>query len=84
MALGAMAAIREAGLSIPDDMALMGFDDTFAASVVSPQLSTVSRRQFSLGQVAAEMLLERLNNLPPDAPGRLREMPFEVLKRQSA
>jgi hypothetical protein len=30
------------------------------------------------------MLLERLNNLPPDAPSRLREMPFEVLKRQSA
>jgi LacI family transcriptional regulator len=84
MALGAMAAIREAGLSIPDDMALMGFDDTFAASVVSPQLSTVSQHQFSLGQVATEMLLERLNNLPPDAPGRLREMPFEVVKRQSA
>jgi DNA-binding LacI/PurR family transcriptional regulator len=44
-----MAAIREAGLSIPDDMALMGFDDTFAASVVSPQLSTVSRRLFFPG-----------------------------------
>ncbi len=84
MALGAMAAIREAGLSIPDDFALMGFDDTFAASVVSPQLSTVSQRQFSLGQVATEMLLQRLNDLPPNAPGRVREMPFEVVKRQSA
>ncbi len=84
MALGAMAAIREAGLSIPDDIALMGFDDTFAASVVSPQLSTVSQRQFSLGQVAAEMLLERLMSLPADAPGRVRQMPFEVVKRQSA
>ena len=84
MALGAMAAIREQGLSIPDDIALMGFDDTFAASVVSPQLSTVSQRQFSLGQVATEMLLQRLNDLPPDAPSRVREMPFEVVKRQSA
>ncbi len=84
MALGAMAAIRETGLTIPDDIALMGFDDTFAASVVSPQLSTVSQRQFSLGQVATEMLLQRLNDLPPDAPGRVREMPYEVVKRQSA
>ena len=84
MALGAMAAIREAGLSIPGDIALMGFDDIFAASVVSPQLSTVSQSQFSLGQVATEMLLQRLNDLPPDAPGRVREMPFEVVKRQSA
>ena len=65
-----MAAIRETGLTIPDDIALMGFDDTFAASVVSPQLSTVSQRQFSLGQVATEMLLQRLNDLPSDAPSQ--------------
>lgn len=84
MALGAMAAIREAGLRMPDDVALMGFDDTFAASVVTPQLSTVSQRQYALGQAATEMVLQRLHDLPPDAPGRLREMPFEVVKRQSA
>lgn len=84
MALGAMAAIREAGLTIPGDVALMGFDDTFAASVVTPQLSTVSQRQYELGQVATEMVLQRLNDLPRDAPGRLREMPFEVVRRQSA
>jgi LacI family transcriptional regulator len=84
MALGAMTAIREAGLSMPDDVALMGFDDTFAASVVTPQLSTVSQGQFALGQAATEMVLQRLHDLPPDAPGRLREMPFEVVKRQSA
>lgn len=84
MALGAMAAIREAGLKMPDDVALMGFDDTFAASVVTPQLSTVSQRQYALGQAATEMVLQRLHDLQSDAPGRLREMPFEVVKRQSA
>jgi LacI family transcriptional regulator len=36
MALGAMAAIQEAGLKVPDDIALMGFDDTFAASICDP------------------------------------------------
>jgi len=84
MALGAMAAIREAGLRMPDDMALMGFDDTFAASIVTPQLSSVSQRQYALGQAATEMVLQRLHDLRADAPGRLREMPFEVVSRQSA
>jgi DNA-binding LacI/PurR family transcriptional regulator len=78
MALGAMTAIRKA---IPDDIALMGFDDIFAARVVTPSLSTI---QHDLGRVAAKMLLERLNDLSPDSPGRMREMPFEIVRRQSA
>jgi LacI family transcriptional regulator len=84
MALGAMTAIREAKLTIPNDIALMGFDDIFAARFVTPPLSTINQFQDQLGQVAAEMVLERLNDLPNDAPGRQREMPFEVVRRQSA
>jgi LacI family transcriptional regulator len=84
MALGAMTAIREARLTIPDDIALMGFDDIFAARVVTPTLSTINQFQHLLGQAAAEMMLQRLNELPRDAPGRHREMPFEIVRRQSA
>ena len=84
MALGAMKAIREEGLSIPDDVAVMGFDDISAASVVTPPLSTINQFQETLGRVAAEMLLERLNGLPADLPGRHREMPYQLVKRQSA
>jgi LacI family transcriptional regulator len=84
MALGAMTAIREAKLTIPNDIALMGFDDIFAARFVTPPLSTINQFQDQLGQVAAEMVLERLNDLPNDAPGRQREMPFEIVGRQSA
>jgi LacI family transcriptional regulator len=84
MAFGAMSAIREAQLIIPDDIAVMGFDDIFAARFVTPPLSTINQFQFELGRVAAEMVLERINQLPPDAPGRQRQMPFEVVKRQSA
>ena len=84
MALGAMTAIREAKLTIPNDIALMGFDDIFAARFVTPPLSTINQFQDQLGQVAAEMVLERLNDLPNDTPGRQREMPFEVVRRQSA
>ncbi len=84
MALGAMTAIRELGLRIPEDVAVMGFDDIFASRVVTPPLSTVNQFQHELGRVAAEMLLERLNDLPSETPGRRREMPFEIMRRQSA
>jgi LacI family transcriptional regulator len=83
MAFGAMNAIREAKLTIPRDIAVLGFDDIFAARFVTPPLSTISQFQYELGRVAAEMVLERLNQLPPDTPGRERQMPFEVVKRQS-
>jgi LacI family transcriptional regulator len=84
MALGAMTAIREAKLAIPQDIALMGFDDIFAARFVTPPLSTISQFQYELGRVAAEMLLERINQLSPETAGRQRQMPFELVKRQSA
>lgn len=84
MALGAMTAIREANLTIPDDIALMGFDDIFAARVVTPSLSTINQFQHELGRVAATMLLERLTDLSIGTPGRMREMPFEIVRRQSA
>jgi LacI family transcriptional regulator len=84
MALGAIGAIREAKLTVPDDIALMGFDDIFAARFLTPPLSTINQFQHELGRVAAEMLLQRTTELPAGTPGRQREMPFEVVKRQSA
>jgi LacI family transcriptional regulator len=83
MAFGAMNAIRETKLTIPRDIAVLGFDDIFAARFVTPPLSTISQFQYELGRVAAEMVLERINQLPPETPGRERQMPFEVVKRQS-
>jgi LacI family transcriptional regulator len=84
MAIGAMSVIRDAGYRIPDDIAVMGFDDIFAARVLTPALSTVNQFQNVLGQVAAHMMLQRLTELPENTPGRHREMPFEIMRRQSA
>jgi LacI family transcriptional regulator len=66
MAIGAMKAIREERLEIPGDIAVMGFDDIFAASVVTPGLSTINQFQETLGRVAAKIVLQRLNDLPGD------------------
>ncbi|MBK6724872.1 MAG: LacI family DNA-binding transcriptional regulator [Acidobacteria bacterium] len=59
-AVGAMSAIKDAGLSIPQDIAIVGFDDTPLASHMMPALTTVRQPMRLLGQLAAEMLLKRI------------------------
>ncbi len=84
MAAGAILALREAGLDTPGDLAVMGFDDIQLARLLTPALTTVNQFQREVGREAASMLLERLTE--PDAyrAGRSREMPFELVRRQSA
>ena len=84
LAAGAMIVLREAGLDVPRDMAVVGFDDIQLARLVSPALTTVRQFQHTLGRTAAEMVLERLTTLGLGAPGRVREMPYELIERQSA
>lgn len=59
-AVGAMTAIKEAGLSIPQDIAIVGFDDTPLAVHTIPPLTTVRQPMRLQGQLAAEILLNRI------------------------
>ena len=61
-AIGAMTAIKEAGLRIPNDVAIIGFDDIPLAVHMSPSLSTVRQPMHLQGQIAAEFLLRRIEN----------------------
>ncbi len=83
MAMGALLALRESGLRVPNDVAVMGFDDIPAAKLVQPPLTTVRLHQKHLGRRAAEMLFERLAGKAPSW-GRSEAMPFEVITRDSA
>ena len=58
MALGAMEAIREKGLKIPEDIALVGFDDLQINSAPEPALTTVKQPIFEMGHKAIKMLLD--------------------------
>ncbi len=62
MAFAAMRAIQEAGLSIPDDIAVVGFDDIPPAATSNPPLTTVRQPIQQSGSVAAEMLIERIEH----------------------
>ena len=83
MALGALSALRELGLRAPDDVAVVGFDDLPAASLVSPTLTTVTQFSDRLGRRAAELLFGRLAGTAPPQ-GRGEEAPFELCVRESA
>jgi LacI family transcriptional regulator len=83
MAMGAITAIREAGLRVPLDIAVAGFDDIPAVRLISPPLTTVSQFQHNIGRRAAEMLFERLDRREI-GPMRSIEMPFALIVRESA
>lgn len=68
MALGAMAATREAGLRIPQDIAITSFNNIPAAALVEPQLTTVSAPIVQLGQEAMRMLQMLIEGRQPSQP----------------
>lgn len=62
MAVGAMAAIADAGLRVPEDVSLIGFDDVSLASYIRPALSTVSVPTYEMGSAAMELLLQEFDD----------------------
>ncbi|WP_322798464.1 LacI family DNA-binding transcriptional regulator [Thermoflexus sp.] len=60
MAVGAMKAIREAGLRIPEDIAIVGYDDVELARFTDPPLTTVRQPIYELGRIAVRLLLSQL------------------------
>ncbi len=61
VALGALKAIRAAGLSVPQDLALVGFDDAPLSEFIDPPLTTMRLPAYGLGWGAAEMLIRLIN-----------------------
>lgn len=81
MAFGAMEAIRDAGLRIPADVSVLGFDDIPQATGVSPMLTTVRQPLEEMGRQAVQMLMTYIDD--PDRPYEYRELPTELVVRNS-
>jgi LacI family transcriptional regulator len=81
MAIGAMAALEELNLKVPDEIAVVGFDDIAPAALVTPMLTTVCIPQYELGRFAAEELIQHLNDA--DRPPRVFAYPLELKVRNS-
>jgi LacI family transcriptional regulator len=82
MALGAVAALRAAGLSVPGDVSVVGFDDIPEAAYFVPPLTTVRQDFTALGRQSAEYLVERMGS--SGAPAQQRVLYPELVLRESA
>ncbi len=81
MAVGAICALHEAGLGVPDDVSVVGYDDIPLASYTVPRLTTIAQPAREIGQLAAERLIARLqHNSTPPAHQRL---PVRLVERDS-
>lgn len=81
MAFGAMQAIYERGLRIPEDIAVVGFDDMRLAAYATPPLTTVHEPDVEHGRLAGEMLMQLINGEAP--PASHRTLPTRLIVRQS-
>ncbi|MDX6325754.1 MAG: LacI family transcriptional regulator [Nocardioidaceae bacterium] len=83
MAIGAIDALREAGLTVPRDVAVAGFDDVDAATIVHPSLTTVANPAYAIGVNAGRLLVSRLSG---EYDGDRREvgLPCPIVVRESA
>jgi len=84
MAVGALKVIREAGLEVPEDVALVGFDDMPIAAVLQPALTTVRQPVEQMGAMAADLLLGLLD-CPLDGrpPPQDLVLPTKLIVRES-
>ena len=92
MAFGALTAAREAGIAVPQQLSIVGFDDIDLAAFSAPPLTTVAQPKKQIGTVAADLLLERVGNartdnrqmiLDPELRIRASTAPYQPVKENS-
>lgn len=83
MAIGAILAVQAAGKRVPEDVAVVGFDDVPAASWLSPKLTTVAQPASAIGHRLAEAIFERIDGSVGEER-RVFEIPFTFIERDSA
>ncbi len=92
MAFGALTAAREAGIAVPQQLSIVGFDDIDLAAFSAPPLTTVAQPKQQIGTVAADLLLDRVSNartdnrqmiLDPELRVRASTAPYQPLKENA-
>ncbi|MCD6238166.1 MAG: substrate-binding domain-containing protein, partial [Thermotogae bacterium] len=85
MAIGAIKALHDKGISVPEDVSVIGFDDSYMAPYVIPPLTTIKQRREEMGRVATELLLSRINSRDErKKTPRQVIVPVDLIERGSA
>lgn len=83
-AIGAIVALREAGLRVPKDVSVLGFDDVLAASTNHPPLTTIQQPLHTMGETAATTVLAMIrDDLPRPWPFAVTVQPHLVVRRST-
>jgi LacI family transcriptional regulator len=82
MAIGAIKAIKDIGKQIPEDIAVVGFDNLFISSITSPTLSTVHVPKYQMGKESFEMVYQNIIN-NAFGEGKIKVLNSNLIIRQS-
>lgn len=82
LAVGAIHAVRELGLRVPEDVAVVSFDDPFFADLLDPPITALARNERALGELAASLLLHAIQRASLGPPTEVR-VPVELIIRRS-
>jgi LacI family transcriptional regulator len=82
-AIGAIRALEEMGLRVPQDVSVLGFDDIYAAAFHNPALTTIRQPLFEMGSLAASTLLDALNRAPAETGPAILNVEPTLIVRQS-
>ena len=83
MALGVREAAYEAGLKVPEDLAIVGFDDISISSLAGIELTTVSQNQYNMGMTGAQLLINKIKGQNQSGISSKIEMEAELIIRNS-
>jgi DNA-binding LacI/PurR family transcriptional regulator len=83
-AIGAIRALHEAGIRVPKDVSVVGFDDVGSAPFRIPSLTTIHQPLREMGKLAAESLVNRINNPTAHYPSRVIMQPELVIRESTA
>ena len=82
-AIGAVRALKDAGLSVPGDVSVVGFDDILSAAYGTPSLTTVRQPLLEMGKRGAQVLLERIGNREQEYPAEISMAPEFVVREST-
>jgi DNA-binding LacI/PurR family transcriptional regulator len=83
ISIGVLKALKDAGLRVPEDVSVVGFDDLPDSMVVDPVLTVAAQPAYEMGSQAAELLLKRISAELPESNQEVI-LPTEIIIRRSS
>lgn len=81
IAMGAINALRERGIKVPEEVEVVGFDNIYSSSIFYPKLTTIAQPMYDMGSVGMRMLIKTINKKELEEKNYI--LPYELIERDS-